>query len=234
MTGTCRGKMRADSPTHFIHTIQGTAMDNLNKFLFIPAALDIIARPDFFRRVCAWTVRVFGALFALGAVIGWFQLWKAVFELNGAGILGGVLFQVFFVIGVYMVLHILWLRAAAMETQTDNDFVLLPLEIIFLRMTGEIYASIAITAGLGRGVLQLFVDHGRLVDNISSTIPGIGWEHGALRHLLGGNEGISSFLNALLFMLGGVVSAALWLVVFYLLAEFVSLLLGMARDLRKR
>lgn len=205
----------------------------MKQYLFVPTVLEFIERPDFFSRVCAWALRVFAALFLLGALIGWFQVWKAVFELNGAGILGGVLFQIFFVIGAYMVLHIVWLRAAAMEVLKEHDFRVIPLQEIFFKMLGEIYASLALTAGLGRGLLRLFVDHGRLVDNISSAIPGIGWEHAYLKQLFGGSEGISGFLNAVLFMLGGVVSAVLWLVIFYLLAEFVSLWLGVARDLRK-
>jgi hypothetical protein len=206
----------------------------LKQYFFIPALLEIIERPDFFNRVCAWAVRAFAVLFALGAVIGWFQMWKAVFEMNGAGILGGVIFQLFFVLGVYMVLHILWIRSGHIETLGKSEFVVLPIVPIFLKLCGEVYASIALSAGFGKGVLHLFVNQSRLADRTSSTIPGVGWEHSFLVKLFGGSDGISSFINAILYALGGVISSVLWLVVFYLAAEFVTLLLGVARDMYKR
>lgn len=209
-------------------------MDNIKSFLVVPAVREQIARADFFSKTGAWAVRVFAVLFLLGAIIGWVQLWKAVFELNGAGILGGILFQVCFVIGAYLALQVLWIGAGLLEAQRDEDFRVIPLLPIFLRMSGELYASVALSFGFAKGLLRLFVDHGRLVENINSAIPGIGWEHAFLKQLFGGNEGVSGFVNAVLFMLGGVVSAVLWLAVFYLSAEFILLLLGIARDLRKR
>lgn len=206
----------------------------MKQYLFIPDALAFIEQPDFFNRVCAWAVRVFAVLFALGALIGWFQMWKAVFKMNGAAILGGVLFQVFFVIGAYMVLHILWLRSNRIETPGAADFSVLPIVPIFFKMCGEIYASVALMSGFAKGVLHLFADQSRLADRTSSTIPGVGWEHSFLVRLFGGSDGISSFINAILYALGGVISSVLWLVLFYLAAELVTMLLGMARDLRRR
>lgn len=205
----------------------------MKQYFFVPTLLEIIERPDFFNRSCAGAVRVFAALFALGAVIGWFQMWKMVFEMNGAGILGGVIFQLFFVVGAYMVLHFLWIRAGHIEALGATDFVVLPILPVFFKLCGEVYASIALSAGLGKGVLHLFVNQSRIADRTSSTIPGVGWEHSFLVQLFGGSDGISSFINAILYALGGVISAVVWLVIFYLASEFVSMLLGIARDLRK-
>jgi hypothetical protein len=206
----------------------------MKQYFFIPALLEWIERPDFFNRVCAWAVRAFAVLFALGALIGWFQLWKAVFDMHGAAILGGVIFQLFFVVGAYMVLHVLWLRAAHLEALGVSDFAVLPIVPVFLKMCGEVYASVALSSGFGKGVLNLFVDQSRLAERTTSTIPGVGWEHSFLVKLLGGSDGISSFINAILYALGGVISSVMWLVLFYLASEFVSMLLGMAKDLRQR
>lgn len=205
----------------------------MKEYLFIPKALEKISERDFFTRTVSWSIRVFAALFALGALIGWFQIWKAVFDMNGAAILGGVLFQICFVIGAYMALHVLWIRAAQVEGLPVDDYAVIPILPVVLRMQGEVLASLAITMGLGKGLLQLFVDQTRLGDRTVSAIPGIGWEHNFLVGLFGGRDGISSFINAILHILGGAVGAVVWLVVFYLLAEAVMLLLGMARDLKK-
>lgn len=205
----------------------------MQQYLFIPKALEKVAERDFFTRTVAWSIRVFAVLFALGALIGWFQLWKAVFDMNGAAILGGVLFQLCFVIGAYMALHVLWLRAADVEGLTVDEYRVIPVLPLVLRMLGEMLASLALTMGLGKGLLQLFVDQTRLGDRTVSAIPGIGWEHGFLVELFGGQGGISSFINAILHILGGAVGAVVWLVLFYLLAEAVTLLLNMARDLKR-
>ena len=203
----------------------------MKQYFFIPTLLEIIERPDFFNRGCAGALRVFAALFALGALIVWFQIWKAVFNMNGAGILGGVIFQLFFVVGVYMVLHLLWVRAAHIEALVPAEFVVLPILPVFFKLCGEMYASIALSNGFGRGALHLFVNQSQLGER--SALPGVGWEHAFLVKLFGGSDGISSFINAILYALGGVIGAVLWLVIFYLAAELVSLLLGIARDLRK-
>lgn len=205
----------------------------MEKYLFIPWAQAKIAERDFFIRVAAWSIRVFAVLFALGALIGWFQIWKAVFDMNGAAILGGVLFQICFVIGAYMVLHVLWIRAADVGGLKVDEYRVIPILPVTLRMMGEVLASLSLTMNLGKGLLQLFVDQTRLGDRTVSAIPGVGWEHGFLVEMFGGQGGISSFINAVLYVLGGAVGAVVWLVVFYLLAEAVLLLFGMARDLKK-
>lgn len=205
----------------------------MKEYLLMPKVLEKIAERDFFTRTLAWSIRVFAVLFALGALVGWFQLWKQVFDMNGAAILGGVLFQVCFVIGAYMALHVLWIRANDVEQLVVDEYRVLPILPVMLRMQGEVLASLALTMGLGKGLLQLFVDQTRLGDRTVSAIPGIGWEHKFLVELFGGQGGISSFINAILHLLGGAVGAVVWLVMFYLLAEAVKLLLGMAADLRK-
>lgn len=206
----------------------------MKQYLFVPALQEKIAEPDFFTRTVAWSIRVFAVLFALGALIGWFQIWKAVFDMNGAAILGGVLFQICFVIGAYMALHVLWIRASEVEALTVGEYRVIPVLPVVLRMQGEVLASLAISMGFGKGLLQLFVDQTRLGDRTVSAIPGIGWEHKFLVQLFGGSDGISSFINAILYILGGAVGAVVWLVTFYLLAEVVKLFLDAMSSLVKK
>lgn len=205
----------------------------MTPLFFVPALRERIGKPDFFAHYGALLIRAFAVLFALAALIGWFQVWKRVFDMQGAAILGGVLFQLCFVIGAYMVLHVLWLRADDTAATDTSDYAVIPILPVFLKMLGEVYASLAVISGMAAGLLQLFVDNSRLADRTFGDVPGIGWGHAFLIEMMGGRDGISSFINAVLLAAGGLITAVIWLAFFYLLAEAVTLMLNIAKDLRR-
>ena len=201
----------------------------MKKYFFMQPVLKFIGEGTLFSRIFASALRVFAVLFSIGALIGWIQLWKVVFDMSGAAILGGFLFQVFFVIGVYMVVHTLWIRAADIQAIGKSEFTIIPIVSIFLRMLGEIYACIALAVGVGGGVLQLFAGYSGLADRATRSIPGIGLSQSLLSGLFGG-DGASSFVSALLLMVGGAIGAVFWLVLFYLASEFIVVVVSIARN----
>ncbi len=203
----------------------------MKKYFFMQRVLKFIGEGTLFSRIFASALRVFAVLLGIGALVGWIQLWKPVFDMSGAAILGGVLFQAFFVVGVYMVIHTLWIRAADIQAIGKSEFTIIPIVSIFLRMLGEIYACISVAVGAGGGVLQLFAGYSGLASRATRSIPGMGWEQSLLSGLFGGDT-TSSFISALLLMVGGAIGALFWLVLFYQASEFIVVLVDIARNTR--
>ena len=193
--------------------------------------LKFIGEGTLFSDVFASIIRVIAVLLSIGALIGWIQLWKLVFQMQGAAILGGFLFQVFFVVGVYMVVHILLIRAADIRAIGKSEFIIIPIVTILLRMLGEIYACIAVAIGVGGGVLQLFAGYSDLAYRATSSIPGIGLWQALLSGRFSGDS-TSSFVSAILLVVGGAIGAVFWLVLFYLASELVSVVVDIARNTR--
>ena len=236
------------------------------KYFFMPRVLKFIGEGTLFSRIFASALRVFAVLLSIGALVGWIQLWKLVFvdswlfigswsmsirenielwmfafDRRGAAILGGVLFQAFFLVGLYMVVHTLWIRAADIQAIGKSEFTIIPIVSIFLRMLGEIYACISVAVGIGGGVLQLFAGDSGLASRATSSIPGLGWQQSLLSGLgwqqsllsgLFGGYTTSSFISALLLMVGGAIGALFWLVWLYLASEFIVVLVDIARNTR--
>ena len=165
-------------------------------------------------------------LLALSGIEGWFQAWRMVFELGGAGILGGIVFQAVFLIGIYMVTHVLWIRASDISEQPASEFTVIPIVSIVLRMVGEVYACLLSVLGVGGCILILFAGDNRLMD----MLPGVGLLSGLIFGLVRGMD--SSFLAALLFLISCLITAVFALVVFYLLAETQVVLVDIARNIR--
>ena len=65
----------------------------------------------FFSRTVAIVLRVVAALFVLFCLATFFKAGKLIFELPANGILGGVLFEIFFILAAYAVAHVLLIRA---------------------------------------------------------------------------------------------------------------------------
>jgi hypothetical protein len=203
----------------------------MQKYFFMQRVLKFIGEGALFSRICASALRVFAVLTSIGALVAWMQLWKLVFHMSGAAILGGVLFQGVFVVGAYMVVHTLWIRAADIRAIGSSEFTIIPIVSIFLRMLGEVYACISVAAGVGGGVLQLFAGYSVLASRAIRSVPGMGWEQSLFFGLFGGDS-TSSFVSAFMLMVSGVIGAVFWLALFYLASEFIVVLVDIARNTR--
>lgn len=203
----------------------------MKKYLFMQPLLKFVGEGTLFSRIFAAVLRVFAVLLTIAALVGWIGLWKLVFTMEGAAILGGIVFQTLFVVGVYMVVHTVWIRAANIADIGKSDFTIIPIVSVFLRMLGEIYACISVAVGVGGGILLLFGAYGGLAQRATSAVPGMGWQDSLFSGLFGGESG-STFLSAVLVTVSGAIGAVLWLALFYLAAELVVVLVDIARNTR--
>jgi hypothetical protein len=202
----------------------------MKKYLFMSPVLKFIGEGGLFGNVFASVLRVLTILLALGAVVAWIGFWKLVFNMEGAALLGGVLFQVLFVLAVYMIAHTIWIRAQDIETLGRSEFTVIPIVSILLKLAGEIYACVSISVGVALGALTLFAGYNEL----GRAVFGIGLPGMGVVQMLGGifGAGASSFVSAVLLVLGGALGAVFWLVVFYLASEAIIVIVDIARNTR--
>ena len=204
----------------------------MKKYLFMRAVLTFVGEGRLFTVVLASVLRILAVLLILGALVAWLQLWKLVFDSHGTAILGGVLFQGFFVIGVYMVVHTLWIRAADIQVAHAPEFTVVPIVSVLLKMLGEIYACISLTVGVGGGIAAPF-GSGYLGYQITKTIrsiPGFGLPQSLLQELL--PRGGGGFLSVILLPVGGAIAALFSLFLFYTASEMLVAVVDIARNTR--
>ena len=193
----------------------------MEKFLFMEAVLEKISQGQFFRKAFAITLQILAAVIAIAALVAWITVWKSISEFSAEAIVGIIIFQLLFVIAVYMVIHILLIRAGNINELPDSDYTVIPIVSITLKLLGEIYASFIAVISVAGGILSWFIGSGAfyMVKRPSLLIPSYGSGEG--------------FWGGLVFMAGGLFSAIVGLVIFYFLAESVIVAVDIAKNVKK-
>src|SRR3954466_10841862 len=124
----------------------------MKDYLFVPHLLNLIARPRFFNRALAISLRAAAALILLVSLVSFFHASKIIFNLPAAGILGGILFQLFYIVAVYTVVHIFIIRADDIDNLPGSEFNTITLLSILLQLIGEAYAAFVSLIALGGGI----------------------------------------------------------------------------------
>ena len=141
----------------------------MEKYLFIKAALEAFAKEDFFKKITALVLRILCGIMVIFSLVSWIKLWKVVFDLKGSDVVGGILFQLLFIVGVYMVVHILLIRAKDISGMQKEEFYVLPIISTVLKMMGEVYAAVFVFAGWAGGIFIWIA--GQDAKSIIKTLP---------------------------------------------------------------
>jgi hypothetical protein len=194
----------------------------MEKYFFMEKVLAKISQGQFFRKAFAVALQILAVVIALAALVAWITVWKSI---SGSGysaeaILGIIFFQLLFVIAVYMVVHILLIRAGNINALPDSEYTVIPIVSITFKLFGEIYASFVTVISIAGGILTWFIGSSAFY-MIKSSAP--------LVPSYGNGEG---FWGGLVFMAGGLFSAFVGLVLFYFLAEAVVVLVDIAKNIK--
>jgi hypothetical protein len=183
----------------------------MENYFFMRAVLGWLAQPRRFNRLLAFTLQALAALIVPFSLVTFFRAGKVIFDLPSSGILGGIFFQIFFVAGIYCVVHGLLIRARDIEALPGGDYNMFPLARILVRTAGETFAAFIGLVAVGGGIFVWFT--GKSVSTILSP---------PSKFL--GLFGDTTFMGGIEFMVGGVLSAVLTLVVATLVADGLHLL----------
>ena len=154
----------------------------------------------------------------IGGAMMWIDYWNYVSGQDAAGVIGLILFQLLFLVLIFLIFQILVIRASDVLNAEayDQDFTVIPVFSVLLRTFGEIAATISVLYGLGLLINSWFAGH---------TLVPAGW---ILLEFLGG----SGFKGGILFMVGGIIQGFIVLVASYFLAEMTILGLKVYLDIK--
>jgi hypothetical protein len=192
----------------------------MEKYFFMEKVLEKISQGQFFRKAFAIALQIMAVVIATAALVAWITVWKSISEYSSEAIFGIIIFQLLFVIAVYMVVHILLIRAGNINALPDSDYTVIPIVSITLKLFGEIYASFVTVISIGGGILTWFIGSNALY-MIKGSAP--------FFPSYGSGEG---FWGGLVFIAGGLFSAFVGLVFFYFLAEAVVVLVDIAKNIK--
>jgi len=191
----------------------------MDSYLFMESLLQLIAQGKFFRKAFALILQVLAGVVSIVGLVTWMSIWRFAAQASFAALLGIVIFQVLFVVALYMVVHTLFIRARDIASLPEGQFYVIPIAAVVLKLVGEIYASFGALMSVAGGIL-IWLMRGYAFSLVRKTTP--------LVPRLGDGEG---FVGGLLFMGGGLFAAFVVLVLCYFLAEAVCMMADSARNI---
>jgi hypothetical protein len=191
----------------------------IENYYFMRTLLNWLAEARHFNRLVAVTLRVTAMLIVPLGLVVFFKAGKVIFELPASGILGGIFFQLFFVLAIYCVVHGLFIRARDIDALPGGDYHMFPLAAILAKALGETLAAFIALVAVGGGIFVWFTGKGvgTILNPPPQFLPVFG---------------DTTFMGGIEFMVGGVLSAILVLGLGYLLAQILQLLAAAAVHLR--
>ena len=192
----------------------------MEKYFFMKRVLVLISQGQFFRKAFAIALQILSAVIAIAGLVSWIGIWKSISGYSAEAIFGIIIFQLLFVIAIYMVIHTLLIRAGDINALPDADYTVIPIISICTKLAGEVYACFTTMISIGGAILLWFLGGNAiyLIKRSAPLVPGFG--------------GGESFWGGLVFMFGGLFTALFVLVVFYFLGEVIVVMSDSARNLK--
>ncbi len=190
-----------------------------HRYFFMNSLLERFSQPVFFCRLVAITLRVVAALIALLSLTIFFKVGKLTFDLSPNRVLGGILFEAFFIIAVYAAVHAFLIRARDIEEVKPGEPYAIAVMVLLLKLAGEAYCAFVSMMAVGGGLFVWFTNQelgGVLGPLVRVLFPGIGDD--------------SSFMGGIEFMASGVLIGLGMLVIAYAASQALSLLIRPARN----
>lgn len=143
--------------------------NKLEKYLFIRPLLRLLEKGGFFTRMVGTMLRVLAALIVLGSLAAIFKAGKVMFELPASGIMGGIMYQLCYILAIYAVVHTIIIRSQDIEALGSTEQFVLPVASYLVRLVGEIYAFYMVATAIGGGIFIWFT--GQTLNKIMSWVP---------------------------------------------------------------
>lgn len=182
-----------------------------NRYLFMTQLLNLLGKPGFLNKLVAVMLRVAAAVVVLVSLAFIFTAGKVTFALPAQTIMGGILFQILYILAIYSVVHAVLIRARDIEDMAPMEYPVLSMGTVLLKLIGEVYAFFVALTAIGGGIFVWFTN--KSVTAILSPMP---WFYPV--------PSGPNFTGGLTIMLVGVLLATAVLIGFYMLSELLSAL----------
>ena len=191
----------------------------MGTFLFMEPVLRVISQGKLLSKVFAIVLQILAIVAALAGLAGWIAAWGVVFYLPVVAVIGGIIFQLFFLAAIYMVVHTLLIRAKEIADLPEAEYTAIPILAVFFRLVGEVFAAFVVPITVGGGILMWFAGFyaTRILRDVTPFLP---------------NLGGAGFVGGITLMVFGVLISFLVLLYCYWLSEFTIVLVDIARSTR--
>lgn len=192
----------------------------MEKFLLLKPFIKMISEGKFFALFFSWVLRIQAALVVLGFLYGSFKLWSLMRgEVTFGLFVGIVIGQLLFAVLAFVLINILLVRADDINNlPLSTDYFVMPIIVIFVKMTGEIIGVFYAIMGIILG-FSIWIMGG---SEIVPSMPGMG--------MFLGNSG---FLGGMFSIIGGPIVGFLFLSFFYFIGEQIGALVDIARNTKR-
>lgn len=189
------------------------------RYFFMAPLLERLAQPAFFSRAVALTLRVMAVLIALLSLTIFFKVGKLTFELPANRVLGGFLFEVFFVLAVYAAVHAFFIRARDIEALKMTESYAISVTVLLFKLAGEAYCAFVSLMAVGGGLFVWFTN--QQLGNVLGPV---------VRALFPGSSDDSTFMGGIELMASGVLIGVAVLVLAYAASQALAMLIKPVRN----
>jgi hypothetical protein len=167
----------------------------------------------------AIVLRITAALIALLSLAIFFKAGKLTFDLPTNRVLGGILFEIFFVLAIYATVHVFVIRARDIELLKPSDTYAISIVALLVKLAGEAYGAFMIFMSLGGGFFVWFTN--QHLGNLLGPV---------VRALFPGANDDSTFMGGIQLIATGILIGVGALVFAYAAGQALSLLVRPPRN----
>ncbi|MEW6067998.1 MAG: hypothetical protein AB1610_06890 [Nitrospirota bacterium] len=191
----------------------------MEKYFFMKHLLQLISQGAFFRKVFVTALRILSVVIGFAGITGFVYNWNFIAKLPASKILGGIIFQLLFVVAIYMVIHSILIRAKEITELSESEFTAVPIMPVGLKLLGEIYCCFVIPVAIGGGIFIWFAGLSafNVLRKVAFIVP---------------KFTDASFTGGILYILYNLFFAFFVFVFLRFLSEMVIMITGMARDIK--
>ena len=191
----------------------------MEKLLIFKGMIEKYTEGGFLKKLFSWLAKVIAIVAVVYGLYKFVDQWSEMGE-GSEAVLSRIVYQVLWLLLVYIVMHIWWMKGVILSKLNDTDYVLIPTAVHYVRGVGETIAAYSIIVSIAYTLMILFMNSTyQIVPDIPMIVT-ISTE--------------SSFLWALAVLVNGIVVGIIILGVYYLAAEILLVLLEIARNTRKK
>ena len=185
----------------------------MEKYLLAPLLIEKLGQGDGFRSFFARLLKALAIVGAFAALIVFFLGWKDLFALSSEAMIGGILYQMTFVVAVYLAVHCTLLRAAQVQEAAPGRPAAISVASVVLRLVGEVWGFASALLGSGGAVYVWFAGRRAeiLLDKMRAFFPFL-------------KAGPATFSAGAELIIQGLLYGALALLLGYLFSELLQLL----------
>lgn len=191
----------------------------MDKFLILKPTIEKFTEAGFLKKLFSWLAKAI-AIVVLGyGIYRFVDNWQDMGNVVEA-VLSRIIYQALWLLLIYVVMHIWWMKGMKLSGLKDTDYILIPTAVHYIRGFGEMAASYSIIVSIAYVFEALLTNS---TYNMDPWIP-----------MLIPVTTTSSFLWSIILLVNGVLVGIILLGVYYLVAEILLVWLEIARNTRKK